>query len=622
MPENSSIDPTSGVDSVGKAVRRNLSPKRIAGLIQRGMKTFSQRGVEATYREMEFRYRLATHGQVWKYRADIPLQKELKEQRKAGFEKMPLISVVVPLYNTPTIYLCEMVDSVREQSYPHWELILIDGSDSKHAEVGKMIASYSVKDKRIKGTKLYKNTGIAENTNVGFSEANGEWIILLDHDDVFQPNALYEVVKTINETNAQVIYSDEIVLSGNLKELGEYHFKPNFGPDTLRGCNYITHLCAFSAELLRQIGGKENSDYDGAQDYDLILRLTEKAAAVVHIPKVLYFWRRHESSTAKDISQKPYALDAGARAIEAQLARLQMQGEASPLAKHAGSYRVKYVVENNPKVSVIIPNKDHTNDLERCLDSFYEKSGWDNFEVIVVENNSTLPETKEFYTKAEKKYPNLQIVYYEGGFNFSAICNCGVAEASGEHLLLLNNDVEILSDDFLYEMLSYSQRAGVGAVGALLFYPDDTVQHAGLFVGIGGTAGVNHKGHKRGDGGDMFRLCTVQNMSAVTGAALLVKKSIYLEENGLDETSFAVAFNDVDFCLRLRERGLWNVFTPFAQAYHYESKSRGYDLEGPAKERFDREKAAFQARHAKILAEGDPFYNPHFTLDYENYGYK
>ncbi|MFV0352694.1 MAG: glycosyltransferase family 2 protein [Oscillospiraceae bacterium] len=611
---------TTGKDSLGKVLRRNLSVKRIGSLVGRGLNTLTGRGLQAVGREVVYRYQLATKGDAWWYRADIPLKKELRAQRRIKFAIRPLISVVVPLYNTKEEYLVQLIKSVLAQSYTRWELVLVDGSD-KGNEKRELVQKTAKEDKRVCYSRLYKNAGIAANTNIGLAEANGDYIILLDHDDVLQSHALYEVVKAVNETGADLIYSDEIVLDGNLKKLGEYHFKPDYGPDTLRGCNYFTHLCAFHHELLDE-AGPESSAYDGAQDYDLFLRMSEKARIVHHIPKVLYFWRRHEHSTASDILQKPYALAAGEKALNAHLKRVKLPGKAVMQQAHPGSYRVKYEVRGNPLVSVLIPNKDHTDDLERCVSSLYQKAGWDNIEVLVIENNSNRPETEVAYQKLEEQYPTLRVVRYKGGFNFAAICNFGAGYAKGEHLLLLNNDVELLTDDYVYELLSYSQRQDVGAVGNMLYYPDDTVQHAGLFIGIGGTAGVNHKGHDRGDGGDLFRLSTVQNMSAVTGASLMVKTSLYNDLGGMDEENFGVAFNDVDLCLRLQEQGYWNVFTPFAEGYHFESKSRGYDTEGPAKERFDKEAAAFKNKYARILQEGDPFYNPHFTLETENYAYK
>mgnify|MGYP003734477045 FL=1 len=419
-------------------------------------------------------------------------------------------------------------------------------------------------------------------------------------------------------TGAQLVFSDEIVLDETLKHLGEYHFKGGYGPDTLRGCNTITHLCAFSRALLQKAGG-ERPEYDGAQDYDLILRLTEQTKKIHHIPKVLYFWRRHGGSTAGTIEQKPQAVAAGKAAIESHLARVGLEGAVSAQPGHPGAYRVYYRVKGQPLVSVLIPSSDHSADLAKCLAALYAKGGWPLMEVLVLDNNSSDMATAAYYEEAKKTYPQLRVLEYSGSFNYAAINNFGAEMAMGDHLLLLNNDVEVISDGFVEEMLGYSQRRDVGAVGAKLLYPDATVQHAGLMVGIGGTAGASHKGHEADNGGDMFRLCTTQNVSAVTAAALMVKRPLYEALGGLDAERFAVAYNDVDFCLRLREQGLNNVFTPFATAWHYESKSRGLDTEGPARQRHDREAEALRKRHPGIFAAGDPFYNPHFTLETENF---
>ncbi|MDL2252550.1 glycosyltransferase family 2 protein [Ruminococcaceae bacterium OttesenSCG-928-I18] len=613
-------DPTQGPDSIGKAVRRNLSPGRIAHMFGRAFGTLFRQGPQQLWREVVYRYRLASGKDFWPYHADIPLRRETRAQKKKVFPFMPLISVIVPLYNTPLEYLRELLDSVRRQSYAEWELILVDGSDKGHAERQSLLRRYGDKDTRIRYTKLYKNAGIAGNTNLGIAESEGDYLLLLDHDDVLAPGALYEVAKAINDTGADMVYSDEAVLDSELKHLHAFHFKPDFGPDTLRGCNYITHLCAFSYHLLESIGGREREGFDGSQDYDLILRLSEKAKKIHHIPKVLYYWRRHENSTAKDILQKPEAVKAGQRALQEHLERVNLDGTVQVQEGYPGAYRVTYEVWGNPLVSILIPSSDHVEDLHRCIESIYERAGWHRFEVLVIDNNSKDPATESYYLDAEARHGTLRVLRYKGGFNFAAICNFGVARCAGDHILLLNNDIELMGEGFVREMLSYSQRPDVGAVGALLYYPDACVQHAGLFIGIGGTAGVNHKTHKRGSGGAMYRLCTTQNLSAVTGAALMVKRSLYEEVGGMDEEQFAVAFNDVDFCLKLREKGYWNVFTPFAEAWHFESKSRGYDEEGPAKERYDREAANFTGKYAALLEAGDPFYNPHLTLKFENYG--
>lgn len=609
-------------DSLGGMAARLASPAHLAALAKRGAASLRESGFEATWRQVAFRLDLALHREVWQYRADIPLRRELAAQRAADTAGMPVISVVVPLYNTPLPYFRQLLDSVQRQSYARWQLVLADASDAKFAPALQKEAA-ARKDARILYVKLDKNAGIAGNTNAAFPHAAGEYVTLLDHDDVLQPNALFEAAAAVRDTGAEVVYSDEIVLSGDLKQLGEYHFKPDFSPDTLRGCNYITHLCVFSRALLEKVG-YERPEYDGAQDFDLILRLTEAANRVHHIPKVLYFWRRHAGSTAAGIAAaKPYALEAGRRAVQAQLDRLGMEGTVECIPQSPGAYRVRYAVQGDPLVSVLIPNKDHTEDLERCLSSLQKKAGWDNLEVIVIENNSADPATFAYYEALPGRYPNCRVVTWDGPFNYAAINNFGRRYAKGEHLLLLNNDLELLSDGFVAELLGYSQRPDVGAVGAKLYYPDDTIQHAGVFIGLGGSAGHSHKSHPRTSGGDLYRLATTQNMSAVTGACLLVKAELYDRLGGLDEENFAVAYNDVDFCLRLRKEGLLNVFTPFAEAYHYESKSRGSDAVGPNAVRYQGEKQRFVEKYADMMREGgDPYYNPHFTLLYENYGYK
>ncbi|MEG2595763.1 MAG: glycosyltransferase family 2 protein [Ruthenibacterium sp.] len=609
-------------DSVGKALKRSVNPRHFANLFGRAAKCAKERGGEALVREASYRVDLMTKGESWQFRADVPLKKELREQRRQVFDTMPLISIIVPLYNTDIVYLRAMIKSVLQQSYQHFELVLVDASGPAYNNVANTVKKFS--DRRIVLCKLAQNAGIAANTNIGFGEATGDYIALLDHDDTLSPNALYEVICAINDKNADFIYSDEIILDDTMKKLGEYHFKPDFSPDTLRGCNYISHLSVFSRELLNAVGGDEHTEMNGAQDYDLILRLTEQAKHIVHIPKVLYYWRKHAASTANDISAKPYAIEAGACAVRAQLERLQIPGGVASLPDSPGAYRIHYNLTAQPLITVLIPSMDHIDDLKRCLESLYHCAGYDNFEVIVIENNSQDPATLRFYEAVRRMYKNLRFVRYQGSFNFAAINNYGAKFARGEYLLLLNNDVQLLSGGFLREMLSYAQRADVGAVGAKLFYPDDTVQHAGVFIGIGGSAGHSHKGHPRTSGGDMYRLATTQNVSAVTGACLMVKKSLYTELGGLDATHFAIAYNDIDFCLRLRAKGLLNVMTPFATAYHFESKSRGDDTKagGEKQARYEKEKAAFREKYADILQEGDPYYNPHLTLLYENYGYQ
>ena len=607
-------------DSPLKFLKRNLNIKRITSLASRGVASLKNDGLEATWRKIDFRIKLMTKGDVWKFRSDIPLKRELKAQKTATFPYMPKISIIVPLYNTPQKFLKEMIDSVYNQSYSNWQLVLADASDKDLPYIKTTVDSYN--DSRIVYEKLAENKGISENTNKGFALADGDYLALLDHDDVILPNALYENVKAINETGAQVLYSDEITLDGELRHLIQFHFKIDYAPDFLRGVNYITHFLVFERKLFEQVGAYEDARFDGAQDFDLTLRLSEKANKVHHIPKVLYYWRGHAGSTANDMSTKMYAFEAGRAAVQAHLDRIGLKGQVS-IQKYPGSYRTVYEVEGNPQVSIVIPNKDHIEDLSRCIDSIFALGGWDNVQVIVVENNSTEKETFEYYEKITARNSKVQVVYYKGGFNFSAICNFGVQYATGDHILLLNNDVEFVSENFVKEMLSYSQRPDVGAVGAKLYYPDGYLQHAGVIIGINGSAGHSHKGlaDARNNTGDMYRLVTTQNYLAVTGACLMVKTDLY-KKFTLDEENFAVAYNDVDFCLRLYEAGYLNVFTPYSEGVHYESKSRGLDETDKPNLRYEGEKARFAEKWQKYFNYGDPYYNPHFTLLYENYGYK
>ena len=607
-------------DSVGGMARRLLDPAHLADLARRSAATLRDKGAEQLWRDVTFRVGLALHHDSWQHRADLPLRRELKAQRTADLPG-PTVSIVVPVFNTPAKFFKEMLQSVQKQTYRRWQLVLVDASDETHPAASELARTAAKQDSRVVYRKI-ENGGIAANTTAGFALAAGEYLTLLDHDDVLYPNALFECVQTIQNTGADFVYSDEIVLSENLKALGGYHFKPDFAPDYLRGCNYITHLAVFSRSLLEEAGAAEYPEFDGAQDHELILRLTEKARRIEHIKKVLYIWRGHAGSTAAGMEAKPYALAAGERAINAQLKRLGLPGQAAAIDGAPGAYRLRYELTGSPLVSVLIPNKDHAEDLQRCLSSLYAKAGYDNFEVLVIENNSTDPATFAYYDTLPEKFPRCRVVRYEGAFNFSAVNNFGAQFAAGEHLLLLNNDIEVLSEGFLRELLSYSQRPDVGAVGAKLYYPDDTIQHAGVLMGINGSAGHSHKSYPRKAVGDLYRLITTQNYMAVTGACLMTKTALYREAGGLDEEQFAVAYNDVDYCLKLWEKGLLNVYTPCAEAYHYESKSRGLDTLSENAKRYEREKANFYAKYQRYIDNYDPYYNPHFNNLFENFGLK
>lgn len=607
-------------DSVGGMARRLANPAHLADLARRSAATLREQGAEQLWRDVTFRVGLAFHHDSWRHRADIPLRRELKEQRAANLQG-PKISVVVPVYNTPLRFFNQMVASVQRQTYQNWQLVLVDASDGDHPEPGALARRRAAKDPRILYKKV-ENQRIAGNTTAGFALATGEYLVLLDHDDLLYPNALFECVQVIQKTSADFVYSDEIVLDASLKKLGGYHFKPDFAPDYLRGCNYITHLACFSRPLLDEAGAWESLEFEGAQDHDLLLRLTEKAKRIEHIKKVLYIWRGHAGSTASGMEAKPYAIAAGERAIDAHLARVELPGKARAVEGAPGAFQIRYELTGNPLISVLIPNKDHVDDLERCLSSLYKNAGYDNFEVLVLENNSTDPATESYYAALPAAYPRCRVLRYEGAFNFSAVNNFGAAQAKGEHLLLLNNDIEVLSPDFLRELLSYSQRADVGAVGAKLYYPDDTIQHAGVIMGINGSAGHSHKGYPRAAVGDLYRLVTAQDYMAVTGACLMTKTALYRAAGGLDEERFAVAYNDVDYCLKLWQQGLHNVFTPRAEAYHHESKSRGLDTTPENAARYAQEKANFYAKYQAYIDQYDPYYNPHFNNLFENFGLK
>lgn len=541
----------------------------------------------------------------------------LDAQRTFVFEKPVKFSVIVPLYNTPENYLREMIESVKAQTYSGWELCLADGSDDGHPEVERVSLEYAEEDARIKYKKLDKNFGISANTNAAIEMATGEYIALFDHDDKLHPAALFEMMKAVSDKGADFIYTDEAKFSKD-EAKDAYHFfhKPDFSPDMLRSYNYICHFTAFSRELFDTVGGFR-SEFDGSQDYDIILRLTEKAKNIVHIPEILYFWRCHAESVASNISAKPYTIEAAKKALAEHLERVGLCGEVTD-SQVPSTYRIKYEIKGEPLVSILIPNKDHIDDLDLCLKSIYEKSTYKNFEVIVIENNSQEEKTFEYYRTAEQAYPRLRVVYWEHEFNYSKINNFGATYANGEYFILLNNDIEILTPEWIEEMLMFNQRADVGICGIMLYYPDDTIQHAGVIIGIGDVAGHSHKYYPRGDTGYFSRLTIAQNYSAVTAAAMMVRKSVYNEVGGLEE-SFAVAFNDVDFCMKVRRAGYSVVWTPYAEAYHYESKSRGYENNKAKVKRFHLEVDNFISRWENELERGDPYYNPNLTLESEDF---
>ncbi len=564
----------------------------------------------------------------------FPSEETRKEQENTKFEKAPLISILVPLYNTPEKFLRDMVESVLAQTYGNWQLCLADGSDAEHVDlVRSIVKEYQDKDSagRICYMKLEKNEGISGNTNHCLEMATGEYIGLFDHDDILHPEVLYWYVKAINEENADYIYCDETTFKGDdINKMITMHFKPDYAIDNLRANNYICHFSVFKRTLL---DGTElfRTKFDGSQDHDMILRLTDRAQHIVHIPKLLYYWRSHAGSVASDINAKPYAIDAAKGAVADHLRRHGYDHfKITSTRAFETIFKITYEVMGTPKISIVIPNCEHADDLRRCITSIYEKSVYDNYEIIVVENGSTGSEIKGYYE--ELKTGSLKDIvkvvdFYEGGahlnpdgsrpsFNYSAVVNYGVQKSSGEYVVLLNNDTQVITVNWMEELLMYAQRNDVGAVGAKLYFPDRKIQHAGVVLKLGAhrTAGHSHYGQAGMNLGYMGRLCYAQDVSAVTGACLMVSRAKYDEVGGFDET-FEVSLNDVDFCLKLREKGYLNVFTPFAELFHYESLSRGLDLEGKNAQRYEKESEHFRTKWKEVLDKGDPYYNPNFSLD-------
>jgi len=623
---NSLWKATAGLRKMMHAVKRQTDRiKNCGGL----------RGIWAKikYKQRE-RVAMVQHGT-----ASFPDEARAKQERETVFDRMVKISILVPLYNTPLNFLEEMIGSVTWQTYQNWELCLADGSDDAHKEVGEYCQKLAAEDERIKYQKLAKNDGISGNTNECLKLATGEYIGLFDHDDILHPSVLYEYVKVINEQDADYIYCDETTFKdGSVDKMITLHFKPDYAVDNLRANNYICHFSCFKKELLE---GMElfRKQFDGSQDHDMILRLTDKAKNVVHVPKLLYYWRSHAGSVASDISAKSYAIEAARGAVADHLrAHGYEHFKITSTRAFETIFKISYEIKGEPKISIVIANKDHVEDLRRCISSIREKSTYENYEIVVVENNSETEEIFAYYKeltndKFDKAMKHgdavtsedhvIKIVKYEGEFNYSAINNLGVEKTDGEYILLLNNDTQVITVNWMEELLMYAQREDVGAVGGKLFYGNKTIQHAGVVIGLGAhrTAGHTHYGQSRENLGYMGRLCYTQNATAVTGACLMVKKSLFEKVGGLD-TGFAVSLNDVDFCLKLRKEGYLNVFTPFAELYHFESISRGLDDAGEKAQRYNKESEVFRDKWKEELAKGDPYYNPNFSLDRSDYSLK
>lgn len=552
------------------------------------------------------------------YEAYKPTEEVLGKQRKTSFAYAPLISVAVPVYKTPEVFLKQMLDSVQAQTYPNWELCIVNASPQEKY-MQEILAEYSKKDPRIRVKDLAENAGIAENTNEALKMAKGEFIGLLDHDDLLAPNALYEIVALLNKNKkAEAVYTDEDKVTMELDEHFQPHFKPDFNLDLLRSNNYICHFFVVKKTIADKVGGFRR-EFDGAQDHDFILRCIENAKEVAHVPEILYHWRTHKASTADNPASKMYAFDAGKRAVEAHLKRVGVEGEVEH-TPDLGFFRVKYPVQGEPMISIIIPNKDEKESLEACLKSIQEKTEYENYEILIVENNSTTKEIFAYY-KELSKIPRIRVLKWEREFNYSAINNFAAAHAKGEYLLFLNNDVTVITKGWLKEMLGVCQRREVGAVGVKLLYPDRTIQHAGCVVGIGGIAGAMFVNMPAERTGYLHKASILQDLSAVTAACMMMKKEVFDEAGGFTE-KLAVAFNDIDLCLKVREKKHLIVYDPYVQLYHMESKSRGAEDSKEKVRRFQTEIEYMRTNWISILKNGDPYYNKNLSLTKWNYSLK
>ena len=579
--------------------------------ILRGINYLSNYGFKATMEKIKQKHREKVAYQDWykKHRAN-PLALQL--QRKYEFAYKPLISIIVPVFNTPEVYLREMLQSVQNQTYEKWELCIADGSTDNN--VYTILQDISKVEPRLKLKKIGENKGISGNSNEALSLAQGDYIALLDHDDLLTPDALFEVVKVLNATEeiVDLVYSDEDKTNEAGTRFFDHHFKPDFSIDFLRSNNYICHFTNIRKALLDAHNIRFDSHYDGAQDYDVIIRCVEKAKCIKHVARILYHWRAHSGSTSCVSNAKPYTHDAGKRVLQDHLVRCGIKGrvlDGGFSGELSNIYHIQYNIFDTPLISIIVPNCNHKQLLKCCIDSIIEKTHYDNYEIIVVENNSTEKDIFAYYAEL-KNNKLIRIIKWEGEFDYAAINNYAVKQCRGEYIVFLNNDVKLISDDWVQDMLGVCQRPDVGVVGAKLSYADDTIQHAGIVIGLGGIAGHCFNGVSNKSYGYAMRLIAIQDMSAVTGAFMMVKRSVFDEIGGF-EKELKVAFNDVDLCLKVRQAGKLVVFNPYIEAYHYESQSRGSDTTEKRRVAFSRECEVFNSKWGDYV---EPYYNANFSL--------
>ena len=521
----------------------------------------------------------------------------------AELDYQPLISILMPVYNASPLVLSKAIRSVTRQTYNNWQLCIADDCSPN---VTTRLYLKSLLNKKINIVFLDKNLNISGASNRAAELATGEYIGLLDNDDVLEPNALYEVARCLNDTRADLIYSDEDFID----VYGEYespHFKPDYSPDLLLSHNYMTHFTVFRKKHFDQVGGFRG-EFDGAQDYDLVLRLVEIVNRIEHIPKILYHWRKSDTSSSMGNAAKPYTHEAGKAAVKSAIQRRGVEAKVSD-ANLPNYYQVRRKINGEPLVSIVIPFKDKADLLASCLHSILRKTRYTNFEIIGVSNNSTEPGAFAIMRHFSELDQRCRFVEHNIPFNFSSLVNCGVSHAGGDHIVLMNNDIEVINEQWLEAMLEHSQRTQVAAVGAKLYFENHKIQHAGVGIALGGAAGHLHLNFPHHSAGYFNRLNVIQNISAVTGALMMVKRSVYETLGGFDEQLFKIAYNDIDFCLRAMNEGYVNVFTPYAQAYHFESVSRGYDQSGEKLDRLNHEKQNLWDVHGDRLSKGDPYYN-------------
>lgn len=593
----------------------HMAKKVTPYLIKKGFRYLKHFGLKAFWVRLQERMEPEEVPYGPWYESYKPSEQELERQRKKVWTDPVKISVIVPAFRTPELFLCQMIDSLLAQTYSYWELCIANASPEDQI-MAEVLKKYTDMDQRIKVKDLEKNAGISENTNEALAMAAGEYVGLLDHDDLLAPNALYEVAQAVGQDpKIDVLYTDEDKVSMDLGEHFQPNLKSDFNLDLLRSNNYICHFFVAKRSLIDQVGGFR-PEYNGAQDYDFIFRCTDQAEKICHIPEILYHWRTHEASTADNPMSKMYAYEAGKRAIEEHLKRHGQTADVE-LKKTLGFYRVTYPVQGEPLVSIIIPNKDEKESLKLCLDSIKKKTTYVNYEILIVENNSTTPEIFAYYKELEQD-KRIHVITWDGPFNYSAINNFGVKHARGELLLFLNNDVEVLTERWLEELIANTQRPEVGITGVKLLYPDGTVQHAGTVIGMGGVAGHMLVGLKEDRSGYLNKAVTQMNYSAVTAACMMMKRCVFESLGGFEE-QLAVAFNDVDLCLRTVAEGHLVVYNPYVELRHYESKSRGAEDSEEKIRRFQGEIEFMRTRWEKLLKQGDPYYNKNLSLSKWNY---